>query len=165
MSFSGIGGIGGGGSDWNRRSSGPPPPGGGDDDNRQKIDRKKEVKDDPMNPIDKLTLSTPAEEIEQLEQLTYEKLAQVAPGLLTFIEADHAVMTDPVLKQRIVDIRRKHTISAGARAYQMNQSAYPLPVQPIEPIAPVNPDPEPRQDMPERDEEKDAEEEKPEEEA
>lgn len=109
-----------------------------------------------------LLISTPAEMIEQLEQLTHDALAHVAPETLNFIAAEHAVMIDPILQQRVADVRRKLTIARGARAYGMSQ--YPLPLQPVEPVAPVNPDPDPQQDMPERDEGNDANEQRPDEE-
>ena len=159
MTIGGIGGIGGGGGNYIPPSGGTPGGDGPDDDRNtvgkeKKVDSKKEVKKG-----DELTLSTPAEKIEQLEQLTHDALAHVAPETLDFIAAEHAVMIDPILQQRVADVRRKLTIVRGARAYGMSQ--YPLPVQPVEPVAPVNPDPEPQQEMPERDEENDANEEKP----
>lgn len=163
MSIGGIGGIGGGRGGY--IATGSPAPGGPGDDGPKKPDDKKKV-DETKKPdaAAELQISTPAEAIEQLEQLTHDALANVAPETLDFIAAEHAVMLDPVLQHRIAELRRKLTISAGARAYRMNQSAYPLPVQPIEPIAPVNPDPQPQQDAPERDEKNDAQEEKPEDE-
>lgn len=159
MSIGGIGGIGGGRGGY--IATGSPAPGGPGDDGPKKPDDKKKVEEKKKSDAAaELQISTPAEAIEQLEQLTHDALAHVAPETLDFIAAEHAVMIDPILQQRVADVRRKMTIVRGARAYGMSQ--YPLPVQPVEPVAPVNPDPETIHDVPERDEEKEAQEETPE---
>lgn len=143
MGIGGIGGIGRGGGGY--IATGSPSPGGPGDDGPNNIGKKKAEKKKESDAAAELDLSSSAEKIAELEQMTHDALAAISPETLSIITAEHAIMTDPALQARMAEIRRKITIVRGARVYGVNQ--YPLPIEPVEPVTPVNPDPLPQADI------------------